>query len=297
MKKQRIILIALLCIYTVAGAGIYRHDRKESDYTDLGAQPQFSCVGQIMHQGEMHGSCVLIGKKYVLSAAHVFILADHREVTTTGNGQTLTMNEPYNRHIGNADEYAVVFNGKQYKCKTLTVYPRYLDTITKDGLDIALLELEEPVTGITPATISTGYNELHADVTGVGWGVYGRADKPGEIVMGEPKKLGGENVIDSIGGYVLDNRPTAMFCDFDHPTDTTCNKLGSAAPRNLEYICGGGDSGGGLFRQTKTGWELVGICHGSALNVNQLIKTGYYGQVMSWMRVSVFADWIRKNEG
>lgn len=296
MKKHCILFVVLLFIYSIAIAGIYRHDKKESEYVALGAQPQFNCVGKILHNGEMHGSCVLVSSRYVLSAAHVFIEADHRERTINSGGQTVIVNEPYNKHVGNAGNYTMVFNGRQYKCKALKVYPNYLDSTTKDGLDMALLELEEPVMNITPAVISTGYNELHADVTGVGWGVYGPADKPQDIVRGDPKKLGGENVIDSIGGYILDNKPTTMFCDFDHPTDTSCNKLGSPIPRELEYICGGGDSGGGLFRKTNTGWELVGICHGNPINVAQLIKTGYYGQIMSWMRVSVFADWIKANE-
>ena len=295
MKIRPILVIGLFCMCSTALAGIYRHDKKESDYVALGGQPQFNCVGKILHTGEMSASCVLISNRYVLSAAHVFIVADHRERTIGSGGQTVIVNEPYNKHLGNAADYIVVLNGKQYNCKTLTVYPHYLDTTTKDGLDIALLKLEEPVTDVVPAIMSTAYNELLSDVTGVGWGVRGPANTPADIVRGDPKKLGGENVVDSIGGYVLDGRPTSMFCDFDHPTDTSCNKMGSPIPRELEYICGGGDSGGGLFRQAKRGWELIGICHGSSVDVSQLIKTGYYGQVMSWMRVSVFADWIRKN--
>ena len=62
----------------------------------------------------------------------------------------------------------------------------------------------------------------------------------------------------------------------------------------LEYMCGGGDSGGGLFRQTQGKWELIGICSGADIDVEQLMKTGYYGQQMHWTHVSLFADWIRQ---
>jgi len=296
LKKQPALLISLLFAGSIALAGIYRHDRKESEYVALGAQPQFACVGQLQHNGEKVASCVLISDKYVLTAAHIFVVASHLEKEIVVNPSlTVTSNEAYDKHFGTATDYSVVFNGMEYKCKTLAIYPRYLDTATRDGLDMAIMELETPVTGITPAVLSTSYNELHSDVTGVGWGVYGPADKPSEINRNELKKLGGENVVDSIGGYVLDGRPTAMYCDFDHPTDTTCNKMGSAIPRDLEYICGGGDSGGGLFVNTGTGWQLAGICHGSSINVTQFIHTRYYGQIMSWMRVSVFAGWIKQN--
>ncbi len=194
MNKHHI-LLPLLLISCAAIAGIYRHDKKESEYVALGAQPQFDCVGQVLLSGQMQASCVLIGDRYVLSAAHVFVQSDHRERKINNNGVLITVNEPYNKHIGNAADYSVVFNGRQYKCKKLTVYPHYLDSATQDWLDIALMELEEPVPGITPAILNTAYDELHTNVTGVGWGVRGRADKPSEIVRKDPKKLAGENVV------------------------------------------------------------------------------------------------------
>lgn len=295
MNKHHAFSFALVLLSGMAIAGIYRHDKKESDYVALGAQTQFDCVGKTFRNGEWNGSCVLISDRYVLSAAHIFILADYRDRTVKVEGATMIVNEAYNKRIGNAADYSVAFNGKQYKCKTLTVYPHYLDSATKNGLDIALLELEEPVAGTSPAVINTGYNELHADVTGIGWGTYGPANKLSEIVRNDPKKLAGENVIDSIGGYILNDKPTTLFCDFDCATDTSSNKMGSPIPRELEYIGGGGDSGGGLFMRTETGWVLAGIYHSNPMNIAQMIKTGYYGQIMSWMRVSVFADWIREN--
>lgn len=71
--------------------------------------------------------------------------------------------------------------------------------------------------------------------------------------------------------------------------------MGSATPRPLEYICGGGDSGGGLFRQIENHWELIGICAGSSTDIPQLLKTGYYGQIMSWTRIAGFEKWITEH--
>ncbi|HXS37835.1 MAG TPA: trypsin-like serine protease [Flavipsychrobacter sp.] len=294
MKKKSSLIIALFLLVLTSKAGIYRHDREESQYTTLAAQPQFDCVGQLWKGNEFHGSCVLVGGKYVLSAAHCFIESSYRPDTIVQGNQTIIVNQPYDQHIGKASDYNVVYNGMRYQCKELKIYPSYMDTATHDGLDVALLVLEEDVKDIKPALMNSSFNELHTDVTGVGYGVNGPADKPGEIGNAK-KKLAGENVIDSLGGYTLNDNQTVMFCDFDHPTDTGCNKMGSAVPRDLEYICGGGDSGGGLFRQTENGWELIGICHGGGVNIQQLMKTGYYGQVMSWTRVSVFKNWIEEN--
>jgi len=69
--------------------------------------------------------------------------------------------------------------------------------------------------------------------------------------------------------------------------------MGSAKPLPLEYTVAGGDSGGGLFRKNKGKWELIGICSGSEINIDKLMKVGYYGQSMNWVRVSVFEKWIR----
>ncbi|MBK8644872.1 MAG: hypothetical protein IPN15_22450 [Saprospiraceae bacterium] len=90
----------------------------------------------------------------------------------------------------------------------------------------------------------------------------------------------GENVIDSIGGQIYLDRESLLICDFDHPTRNDCNKIGSPVPRPLEYICSGGDSGGGLFRNKNNAWELIGICSGSGVDINQLMKSGYYGHTM-----------------
>jgi secreted trypsin-like serine protease len=71
--------------------------------------------------------------------------------------------------------------------------------------------------------------------------------------------------------------------------------MGSSIPQPLEYICSGGDSGGGLFREGKNGWELIGLCSGAGTNMEMLLATGYYGQTMNWTRVSTFNDWIKQS--
>ncbi|HYF03256.1 MAG TPA: trypsin-like serine protease, partial [Patescibacteria group bacterium] len=183
---------------------------------------------------------------------------------------------------------------KKYRGKSLKIFPTYGDSATAGTCDLAVVELADEVKGISPAVINTAFNELGANVVGVGFGASGIAGKPSTVKF-RNKKIAGENIIDSLAGYELNGVSTLLQCDFDHPTNAECNQMGTALPRPLEYICTGGDSGGGLFRQTVNGWELVGICSGSAVNIDRLMKTGYYGQVMSWTRVSVFNDWIFEN--
>jgi hypothetical protein len=144
---------------------------------------------------------------------------------------------------------------------------------------MALVELETPVAVILPAKLNQSTNELHSNVVGVGFGASGVANNPAEV-KGRSIKIAGENVIDSFIGEKYPVNQTLMVCDFDHPTRLDCNKTGSPTPRPLEYVTSGGDSGGGLFRQKGDGWELVGICHGGGVNLDQLIKSGFYGQTM-----------------
>ena len=64
-----------------------------------------------------------------------------------------------------------------------------------------------------------------------------------------------------------------------------------------EYISAGGDSGGGMFRSTKKGVELVGIGPKEFLSSQMFFTYGYYGQVAEWRRVAVYYSWIRKMMG
>jgi len=248
--------LALLVPLTLV-AGIIRHDVPEKKYLKLGKQKQFRCVG------EMRASCVLIGERYALSAAHCFIDYDTRPdtVDTVLEGKKAQLITYVTSSPGVADfsDLHASFNGRKVKVKRGVIHPWYLDSLTKGSCDIALLELEQPVTSIEPARMSVTFDELHSDVTGVGYGASGRADKP-ESVKLEHKKIAGQSVVDSLGGPEFENHKTLLFCEFVAPGDTT----GMHAPRPLEYICSGGDSGGGLFRQTADGWELIGICGGGA---------------------------------
>jgi secreted trypsin-like serine protease len=300
-----------MLVIVMCHPGITRHDVDEAEYLRLAQEKQFDCVGQVFKNSKESGSCVLIGDRYVLTAAHVLIDFDMRPDTILLKGGTILgsgslrdtipmngfariiSNTPFNQRATNVASLSVRFKEQSFKVKRITLYQSYLDTTNKGANDIALLELAEPVKAIAPARINTAFDELHANMVGVGYGESGPADRP-ELVGLNHKKIAGENVVDSLGGATYDGHESIMLCDFDHPTRTDCNKMGSPVPRPLEYTVSGGDSGGGLFRKKEGKWELIGICASSETNFGQLSKTGYYGEIMGWTRVSVFADWVRK---
>lgn len=275
-------------------SGIIRDDVKEKKYLKLANEKQFDAVGQIFLDTVERGSCVLINERFVLTAAHVFIVSDHRLDTMQMFGQSIVVHTPINQRIVECKRLSVVIGGKTIKVKKIILNPTYLDSISQGHCDLAILELEVACKVVKPAIVNQNFDELNATVVGVGYGVSGIASKP-ETVVKVNKKTAGQNTIDSIAGFKYFGQATLLMCDFDHPNLPNCNKMGSAVPLPLEYICGGGDSGGGLFRQKNKQWELVGICQGVSTDIQQLLSTGYYGQTMSWTRVAAFQNWIIDN--
>lgn len=291
--KYKTLTITALCLisFLTFFSGIIRHDVDEKEYLKLAADKQFDCVGRIFKDSSESGSCVLINDRFVLSAAHIFIDSDTRSDTIEFNGQTAVIYVNSNTRVTDISNLYLILNEQKVKVRNLWLHPHYLDSLTKGSCDIALLELEKPVEDIVPAKLNTAFDELNSNIVGVGYGATGPANRP-DLVNISDKKIAGQNVIDSIGGQMYMGYQTLLFCDFDHPTRKDCNKLGSSLPMPLEYICAGGDSGGGLFRKNNKVWELIGICSGGGTDVQQLMKTGYYGQTMAWTRTSVFAKWI-----
>jgi len=229
-----------------------------------------------------------------LTAAHVFIASETRPDTIEMNGTMIIQYMQYNQTIIDAKSFSIHFGDEIIQVKRVIIHPNYLEELTKGTCDIAIVEFEAPIKGLKYPNLNTAFDEINCNVIGVGFGSSGPADKP-ELVKSLKNKIAGENVIDSIAGEKYMDLETLLICDFDHPTRNDCNKIGSATPRPLEYLFSGGDSGGGLFRYKGTKWELIGIGSSYSVEIRQFKKTGYYGQLMSWTRVSVFDEWIKQN--
>ncbi len=292
MKKHSL-KILILVLFPVLISGIIRHDVDKEKYIELAKKPEFQSVGKIWVNTYFSGSAVLISDKYVLSAANNVIESDTRIDTINNNGQIFYAHVPVNNRVIKPDSLFVEFNGNRLAVEKVIVHPKYLSDIDQGEFDLVLLELKESVKEIAPAKLSFSINELNSNVTGVGYGATGVANK--EEVPMKMEKLAGQNIIDSIGGMKENDLAIYMYCDFDSPDDQSTNKLGSPTPRELEYLCAAGDSGGGLFREDPNGnWELIGICKGSEFDHRQFQKTIHYGQIMRWTRISPFEDWISK---
>ena len=120
--------------------------------------------------------------------------------------------------------------GKRYTVKRKIVHP---DFTMSNGVqhDIALIELTEPVLGITPAKLFTGRDEVGKDIifAGTGWAGSGDTGMAEGHIIKDRQLRGAQNRVEGITGNYL------RFT-FDGPDSE------NALP--LEGISGAGDSGG-----------------------------------------------------
>jgi hypothetical protein len=318
--KKLLLLIPVLIAATTFG-GIYRHDVSPDKYKKLAAQKQFDCVGMVLANcGEnyvggciLRGSCVLIGKKYVLSAAHLLTEKEIRldtlyfdknhkisdkYVNYADGGSMAIVNQPVaEREDTNTNlHFAFRFKDRLYYAKKWRVYQSYLDSVNVTPRvdfcgDLILIELSDTVAGVEPATINETFDEQGAIITGVGYGASGRADRPDDVGL-FMEKIAGQNVVDSIEGFKVKGKAGILSCVFDAPD----GKKEAARPLPLEWGPGGGDCGGGWFRNVHGHWQLVGMTSGGPRSGYDptFTKTNCYGGVFSGVRISVFNDWIRE---
>jgi len=135
-----------------------------------------------------------------------------------------------NKRVQDVAKILIRINGKMVKVKKIIIHPNYLDSLPKGSCDLALLELEQPLTTILPARLNTNFDELKSDVVGVGFGASGPANNP-ELISPQNKKIAGENIIDTIIGAKYGGYETLLECDFDSPDRKDCHKMGSSVPK------------------------------------------------------------------
>jgi hypothetical protein len=231
---------------------------------------KFDCIGSIMKSGNPQSSCVLISSKYVLVMANALI--DVKTKLEPIPGTNIIVNNPYERTVTDIRNVQIEFNGKVYNCEKFILYPEFIKDSLKSDCDIAIIKLKDVVTGITPATIYTSNNEKQCKLIATGdramvdYGSKNPSDKSGKL-------------IDSLGGYQINNTPTQLFC-----------KFGTHNFKNVDEW----QKNDLLFNQTSDGWQLIGIGGGS---VNGLTKEGKEipnKTSIWWTRVSAFSDWIKQ---
>jgi hypothetical protein len=155
------------------------------------------------------------------------------------------------------------------------------------GVDLALVHLQTPVSGVTPATLYTGGAEFEKPATIVGFGMTGTG-LTGSLPDSGGVKRAGENVIDALGSAIgaSDNY---SLTDFDSPF-ANANSFGDEFPLDLEYKTAVGDSGGGVFIDEGGAKVLAGIPSFSAYADD--IANSSYGEIDGFVRVTLFTGWI-----
>jgi hypothetical protein len=265
-------------------AGTIRHDRLDSQYLGLASQPQFGAVGRYT-DGGWAGSFTVIADHWALTAAHV--------VDTDANGQS-------NEIVpGQSTTYASLRIGSETRRGVDAIlplgigsYPGWTGNIN-DGFDIALVRLDAPFTGITPASLYTSFQELGKTITSVGYGQTGTGKTGATGFTGT--KRAGENVVDRYVTFA--NGATALRWDFDEPAPRTSpNNSGSSVPLDLEYMIGPGDSGGGSFIYEAGNWWLAGV-HSGTYNLFNYPgaaegNTSTYGDASLITRVAAYQQFI-----
>ncbi len=166
--------------------------------------------------------------------------------------------------------HEVKIKGRAYAVSQIIAYPGGGEG--KD--DIALLELATPVKDVKPAVIYDGREEAHGDVvTFVGQGFSG--DGQTGPVLRDGRRRAATNEIQSV-------KMNWLIFLFDAPPRGT----------ELEGVSGPGDSGGPAFAQIQGATYLIGVSSGQDSRATG--KEGLYGVTEYYVRVSSYAEWIRK---
>ena len=272
-RAWSLVSVAAIVLLNQSAWGIVRrHDVDDSQYTNLANQPQFAAVGKVFTSTSAGSGTVIANGWWVLTAAHVVAGAPVSSISFQIGAST-------------------------YTAQNVFIHPSYPGGPLPTA-DIALIELNAPVAGVTPAQIYTGTNEIGKQGHSVGYGLTGTGIT-GYISNTYGTKRAMRNIIDLIifpNGTISPNG-TILLSDFDSPGDAN-NSLGSGSsptPLDLEGMVAPGDSGGPVFIEEGGIWYIAGV-HSFLADPGPPTGNGQadarYGDIMGSTRVSSYAGWI-----
>jgi hypothetical protein len=251
MIKRYLLLVGMCAPISAPPLAIaIRHDVDDSAFIELAQR--FPAVAAVQCAD---GSCglgaesTLIDPRWLLTAAHV--------------AASLKRGDP--AEIG----------GATYAIERVILHPDW-QSEADIHVDIALIQLAQPVRGIAPAQLYDGEDEVGTVAVFVGRGGTGTG-LTGYVSEDRRIRAATNRVESVVNGSLLRFR-------FDAPGDPDVT--------DLEGISGPGDSGGPAFVERNGSIYVIGV--GVAQNARPANgQRGHYKVLELYTRVSAFSPWIR----